>query len=90
MHYTRERTRRREKRSAVGTHCNADYLLKNMSSKYNKYVVTENANFLMISVSENYVIESEWAFLFLRQGISWSFFFMKQRLANCFNLSFSL
>jgi len=81
MHYTRERTRRREKRSAVGTHCNADYLLKNMSSKYNKYVVIENSSFLMISVSENYVIESEWAFSFLKQGISWSFFFHEAKVS---------
>ena len=41
-----------EKRVTVGTHKNADYLLKNMSTKHNNF-------FLMMSVSNNFLLESE-------------------------------
>ena len=74
------------KRSTVCTHGYADCLLKNTSTKDNKYVVNQkNSSILMISVSGNFLIESvvfcqkqicpflsQWVF-YLR----WPFFFMK-------------
>lgn len=81
-----------EKKSTVGTHRNADYLLKNMSTEHNKYVAIKNSNILMISVSRNFLVELE-HFCFTKQDLSlpltrylyvrWLFFLW----TNTFNLS---
>jgi hypothetical protein len=47
-----------ENRSTVDTHWNSDCLLKNTSIKRDKYVVIKNSGMLMISVSENFWVES--------------------------------
>jgi hypothetical protein len=49
-----------EKKSKVCTHKYSECILKNTSNKYNKYVVNEHSSMLMISVSENFLVESGW------------------------------
>jgi hypothetical protein len=51
-----------EKKSTVCTHRYADCLLKNTSTKDNKYVVNQESSMLMISVSKNLLVESECGF----------------------------
>ena len=66
-------------------------------TKHNNILSIKNSSILMISVSENFSIESEWVFTnenlsFLRRGICIyvrPFFFMIQSWTNSFNLSFS-
>ena len=45
--------------STVGTHRNADRLLTNRSTKHNKYVAIKNSSILIMSVSGNFFVESE-------------------------------
>ena len=87
-----------EKRSVVGTHSNTDGLLKNTSTKYNKYVATgkhelsHDISFreLCDRIGVGFFLQNKIFFSLLRQVVSWHFIFMKQKLANSFNLFFSL
>jgi len=82
----------------VCTHRYADCLLKNTSTKDNKYIVNKKIEHVDISFRELFLVDSE-LFLqnkicpFLRQDIChyicWAFFFMKHSWINSFNLSLS-
>ena len=48
--------------STVCTHRYADCLLRNTSTDHKQYVVNQKLDVLMISVTENFLVESEWFF----------------------------
>jgi hypothetical protein len=47
-----------ENRDTVYAQWNSDWLLKNTPIKHDKYVVIKNSSMLMISVSENFWVDS--------------------------------
>ena len=51
--------------STVCTHRYADCLLRNTSTDHKKYVVNQKLDALMISVTEIFLVESEWFFVCL-------------------------
>ena len=87
-----------EKRSTVGAHRYADYLLKTRPPNIANMLSIKNSSMLKISVSENFLVESRVVFykircLFLAQGICiyvGHSFLMKRSWTNSLNVSFSL